>query len=360
MGRVGTWASAAGSHGENVNESSEVAVAVVGAGGWGKNHVRNFATLEGASLRYVCDPRAEIRAEVERTHPRTRALPDAAEMLADEGVRGVIVATPAPTHHAVAMAALRAGKDVLVEKPLALSSAEARELCLEAERLGRILMVGHLLLYHPAVQMLRDMVKSGELGEVLYVYCQRLNLGVVRSDENVWWSLAPHDLSLANYLLDAEPLAVSASGGTFLQTGRGIEDVVFATVHYPNGRIAHVHASWLDPNKTRQLTVVGSKKMAIFDDTSPDEKLKIFDKGAEPPPSLTYEQGVRIRTGDVRVPALRMHEPLRRECGAFVEAIRTRVPPVADGRSGLAVVRALEAGARSLAMGGARVEVEST
>lgn len=126
-------------------------------------------------------------------------------MLADEGVRGVIVATPAPTHHAVAMAALRAGKDVLVEKPLALSSAEARELCLEAERLGRILMVGHLLLYHPAVQMLRDMVKSGELGEVLYVYCQRLNLGVVRSDENVWWSLAPHDLSLANYLLDAEP-----------------------------------------------------------------------------------------------------------------------------------------------------------
>lgn len=338
-------------------EPRTVTVAVVGAGGWGKNHVRNFASLPGSELRYVVDKSDAARAAAARAYPSARCEADVAAALSDRSLDAVVVATDAPSHHAVALAALRAGKDVLVEKPLALSEAHAAELCAEAERQDRILMVGHLLLYHPAVEALRGLIDAGELGDVLYVYAQRLNLGVVRRDENAWWSLAPHDLSVANYLLGAEPSAVSVSGGIFLQRERGIEDVVFGTLYYPDGRLAHVHVSWLDPHKTRRLTVVGSKKMAVFDDTSPDQKLAVFDKGAEPPPALTYEQGVRIRTGDIRIPALRMVEPLGRECEAFLRSVRTRERPLAGGRSGLAVVRTLEAGARSLDAGGRRMEI---
>lgn len=339
---------------------AQVGVAVVGAGGWGKNHVRNFATLPGTELRYVCDASESIRADVAQNFPHVRVVERIEEALEDPLVRGVVIATPAPTHAGIAELAMRSGRDVLVEKPLSLTSDDAAKLCRIADEHDRILMVGHLLLYHPAVIALRELIEKGELGEVLYVYSQRLNLGVVRRDENAWWSLAPHDLSVASFLLGAEPLAVSATGACFLQTGKQIEDVVFATVHFPEGRLAHVHVSWLDPNKTRQLTVVGSRKMAVFDDTSPDEKLKIYDKGAEPPPALSYDEGVRIRTGDLRIPALRMQEPLRRECTAFIDAIRTRTRPVADGSSGLAVVRALEAGARSLENQGRLIEVSRT
>lgn len=337
--------------------SDDIVVAVIGAGGWGQNHVRNFAGLAGVELRYVCDRSAAIRDEVTRGYPGVRAVAELDEVLADEAVQAIVVATDAPSHFAVASQALAAGRDVFVEKPLALASRDAEQLCQQAEAGERVLMVGHLLLYHSAIRELRALIQAGDLGEVLYVYCQRLNLGVVRREENAWWSLAPHDLSIANYLLDAEPEAVSASGGVFLQTERGIEDVVFATLTYPGGRLANVHVSWLDPHKTRRLTVVGSKKMAVFDDTSPDQKLTIFDKGAEPPSALTYDQGVRLRTGDIRIPAVRRAEPLRDECEAFLEAVRTREAPVADGRSGLAVVRTLEAGARSLAQAGHRVAI---
>ncbi len=335
-----------------------MSVAVVGAGGWGKNHVRNFATMPSSELRYVCDRSDAVRTATSIQYPSVRCVEDFDDVLADAHVKAVVVATDAPSHHDVALRALRAGKDVLVEKPLALTSAHAEELCAEAETRGLVLMVGHLLLYHAAVQALRDLIVRGDLGDVLYIYSRRLNLGVVRRDENAWWSLAPHDVSVASYLLGAEPIAVSATGGTFLQTDRGIEDVVFATIAYPGGRIAQVHVSWLDPHKTRQLTVVGSKKMAVFDDTSADQKLIVFDKGVEPPETVSYAEGVRIRTGDIRIPALRMHEPLRRECEAFVRAVQTRKTPTADGRSGLAVVRALEAGQRSLERQGARVDIE--
>jgi predicted dehydrogenase len=334
-----------------------IGVAVVGAGGWGKNHVRNFQGLPGAALRAVCDRSGEVRARIAAQYPDVSVVEDLSEVLADEGVRAVVIAADAPSHEGLAQRCLDAGRDVLVEKPLTLSAASSRALAEQATRDGRILMVGHLLLYHPAVQKLRQLIDGGELGEVLYLSSQRTNLGVVRRDENAWWSLAPHDLSLANYLLDAAPQAVSASGGVFLQAKQGIEDVVFATVTYPGGRLAHVHVSWLDPHKTRRLTVVGSKKMAVFDDTSPDQKLTLFDKGAEPPRALTYDQGVRVRTGDIVVPALKMAEPLKRECEAFLEAVRTRQPPLADGASGAAVVRILEAGSRSLAEAGRRVDI---
>lgn len=331
---------------------SPIGIAVVGAGGWGRNHVRNFAQLRGADLRYVCDRSQEIAADTRAQYPDVQVTPDLEVVLADPAVQGVVVATDAPSHHAVALAALEAGKDVFVEKPLALNSAHARELCERADAGGRILMVGHLLLYHPVVRALRELITSGELGDVLYLVCRRLNLGVVRQDENAWWSLAPHDLSIARYLLDSDPVAVGCHGGTYLQTDKKIEDVVFGTVRFAEGRLAHVHVSWLDPHKVRSLTVVGSKKMAVFDDTSPDQKLTVYDKGAVPPPAaVSYSDGVRVRTGEIRVPAIRMSEPLRTECEAFLEAIRTRKPPLADGRSGLAVVQALEAGARSLKTG---------
>lgn len=332
-------------------------IAVVGAGGWGKNHVRNYSAIPEADLRYVCDRDEGIRTAMAALYPSVAAVADLRVALDDPLVSAVVVATQAPSHFEVAEATLRAGRDVFVEKPLCLSGDQAATLCDLAQRGGRILMVGHLLLYHPAVERLKGLIDDGELGDVLYVYAQRVNLGVVRRDENAWWSLAPHDISVANYLLGASPVAVSATGSSYLQSERGIEDVVFATLHYPGGRMAHVHVSWLDPHKTRKLTVVGNRKMAVFDDASPDQKLAVFDKGVEPPATLTYEEGVRIRTGDILIPALRMAEPLRRECMAFLEAVRSRKAPVADGPSGLHVVRALEAGSASLAQGGARIEL---
>lgn len=290
-------------------------------------------------------------------YPSVSVVSELPILLEDPAVDAVVVATHAPSHFEVSEAALRAGKDVFVEKPLCLSGDQAAALCGLAEQSGRILMVGHLLLYHPAVERLKGLIDDGELGDVLYIYAQRVNLGVVRQEENAWWSLAPHDISVANYLLGSSPEAVSATGSCYLQSGRGIEDVVFATLHYPDRRMAHIHVSWLDPHKTRKLTVVGDKKMAVFDDTSADQKLAVFDKGVEPPATLSYEEGVRIRTGDILIPALKMAEPLRRECLCFLEAVRTRRAPVADGASGLHVVRALEGGSRSLAEGGARIEL---
>jgi predicted dehydrogenase len=338
--------------------SGPIGVAVVGAGGWGKNHVRTFAALPGAELRYVCDRSTAVLEGITSQHPTVTACTDLRRVLSDDAVRGVIVATDAPNHFPVAKAALEAGKDVLVEKPLALSAKDADALVSLAAANGRVMMVGHLLLFHAAVQKLRELIEAGELGEVLYVTTHRLNLGVVRRDENAWWSLAPHDISLVSYLLGSAPTSVSATGGVFLQKERGLEDVVFASLSYPAGKMAHVHVSWLDPHKTRRLVVVGSKKMAVFDDTSSDQKLVLFDKGVEAPPSAVgYAEAMRVRMGDILIPALKMTEPLRKESEAFLAAIRTRQVPLADGRSGADVVRVLEAGSRSLANDGRRTAI---
>ncbi len=239
--------------------TEKVVVAVVGAGGWGKNHVRTFATLPGAELRYVCDRSESIRAQLRSQYPDVTVVEELEQVLADEQVRAIVIAADAASHESLALDALDAGRDVFVEKPLTLAASTSAALCQLAEARGSVLMVGHLLLYHPAVEKLRALIDAGELGEILYLSCQRTNLGVVRRDENAWWSLAPHDISVANYLLGATPASVSASGGTFLQRERGIEDVVFATIAYPGGKLAHVHVSWLDPHKTRRLTVVGSR-----------------------------------------------------------------------------------------------------
>lgn len=326
-------------------------VAIIGAGGWGKNHVRNFAALGKLSL--ICDLSAKARERQAASYPDVLVAEDFNAHL--DAFDAAVVATHAPSHAQVATQLLEAGKDLLVEKPLALSGDDARKLRDLAQEKGRVLMVGHLLLFHPVVQRLKTLIDEGELGDVLYIVSRRLNLGVVRRDENAWWSLAPHDLSIANYLFGAAPTAVAANGGTFLQ--QNVEDVVFATVRYPGGRLAHIHVSWLDPHKTRMLTVVGTRKMAVFDDTSPDQKLVVFDKGVEPPSALSYSEGVRVRTGDIRIPAIRMNEPLRRECEAFLEAIGTRTPALAGAESGVSVVETLEAGASSLRQGGIEVSL---
>ncbi len=324
-------------------------LAVIGAGAWGSNLVRTAAGLDNACLLWVCDARAQTLSAVQKAFPAQKTTHDAAVVFGDPGVQAVIIATNAATHFEIAMKALDAGKDVFVEKPLALAANEAALLLDTARSRGRIAMVGHLMLYHPAVQMLRKLIENGDLGDVLYIYAHRLNLGVVRQEENAWWSLAPHDIAMVNYLLDAMPTSVSAQGGVFLQKERNIEDVVFATLNYPNDRLAHIHVSWLDPHKTRRLTVVGTKKMAIFDDTSSDQKLVLCDKGVEPPPrTIDYAQGVRVRTGDMVIPAVRMTEPLRVELAAFVDAIQTRQAPLASFVSGAQVVSVLEAGSKSL------------
>jgi len=342
----------------NDTTSAPLTTAVVGASGWGKNVVRAFSIAAGSSLRWVCDLNPDLLAATRQRHPGVRTTTDWQQVLTDEQVCAVGVAVDAPNHFEIAKQALCANRHVFVEKPLALTSEEARALCTLAEAQKRILMVGHLLLFHPAVEMTKQRIDSGHLGAVHYLYSQRVNLGIVREKENAWWSLAPHDISVAMYLLDAAPISVSATGSVFLQTESGIEDVAFAALQFPGGRTAHIHVSWLDPHKRRSLTVVGSKRMLTFDDTAADEKVKIYDKSAVPRPGhATYAEGVAVRSGDVVAPTLPRKEPLVAEIEHFVTCIRTDARPRSDGWQGLDVVRTLEAGHKSMRAGGAPISL---
>jgi predicted dehydrogenase len=262
------------------------------------------------------------------------------------------------SHYPLARTLLEAGKDVFVEKPLALRADHAEELVRLARERQRILMVGHLLLHHPAVRHLKEMVKRGELGDLLYLYSQRVNLGKVRRDENALWSFAPHDLSVALHLLDAEPIDVAARGAAFVQPG--IEDVVFLHLRFPGGTMAHVHVSWLDPHKLRKFTVVGTRKMVVFDDMEASEKIKIYDKGVDRGGQIVgYGDALTVRSGDIVIPSVPLQEPLRIECLHFVECVRERKAPLSDGAGGLAVVRVLAAAQASLESGGVPVALAS-
>jgi len=332
-----------------------IRVAVIGAGNWGKNLVRNFAALPETELRYVCDLDAKVRKTMASLYPQAKVTDDMSEALADGDLDAVVVAVDAPLHHKIARAALDAGKHTYVEKPLTLSSADARDLVdLAAER-GVKLMVGHLLEYHPAVNYMKEMIDSQGVGESLYLYFQRVNLGIVRKAENAWWSLAPHDVSVACYLFGAEPESVSASGHAYLQDG--IEDVVFANLKFADGRMAHIHVSWLDPHKIRKVTLVGSQKMAVFDDMEAAEKIRVYDKGAEVKSVDSYVEAITLRTGDILIPKIAAGEPLRAECQHFVDCIAGDTAPRSDGADGLRVVKVLEAGGVSLANGGEPVRL---
>ncbi len=332
-----------------------IRIAVVGAGRWGANHVRTFASLPGVHLHTVCDLDENTRKRIAAQFPSTR-LTDRMEDVLESEIDGVVIATPAPRHFETARAAIEAGKHTLVEKPLTLVPEEAERLCRLADEKGVKLMVGHLLVYHAAVRKMKKLVKSGETGETFYMYSQRLNLGVIRSNENAWWSLAPHDISVVLEIMEEMPTTVSASGQCFIQPG--IEDVVFATLNFASGRIAHIHVSWLDPHKIRKTTLVGSKKMVVFDDMSAAEKLRIYDKGASTDAAVPFSQAIAVRVGDIHIPRIDNTEPLREECMHFVNCIRNNTVPHSDGWSGWKVTCILEAGQRSLQQGGSPVAVE--
>jgi predicted dehydrogenase len=337
--------------------SERIGIAVVGTGDWGANLVRNFANLPGARLVAVCDANAQRLAKTAAQYPGTRAYADAAQVAADPEIQAVVVAASAIGHHPLAKQMLEAGKDVYVEKPLTLEVSHAEELVRLAKAKGRILMVGHLLIHHPAVQYMKKLVTDGTIGELLYVYCQRVNLGKVRKDENALWSFAPHDLSVILHLLDAEPLDVVARGSAFLQ--EGVEDVVFVDLRFPGGKLAHVHVSWLDPHKLRKFTVVGTQKMVVFDDMEASEKIKIYDKGVDRAGEVvSYGDALTVRNGDILIPKISLQEPLKLECTHFIDCVRERKTPLTDGVGGLRVVKVLDAAQKSLKAGGAPVAIE--
>jgi predicted dehydrogenase len=318
-----------------------VSLGVVGLGGWGRNVVRSFAAARNCRLSYICDAYPTVLAQQRILYPHAQPTTDYDDLLADRHLDAVALVTPAPTHFALAKAALEAGKHVYVEKPMTLTVEHAEELVDLSERKGLKLMVGHLLEYHPAVDAIKQQIDSGALGQIYYMYSQRLSLGVVRQQENACWSLAPHDISVILYLFGCEPDEVSARGECFLQPG--IEDVVFVNLHFPDGRTAQIHVSWLDPHKERKMVVVGSKKMLVFDDMQPSEKLRIFDKCAivENGPTNAM-QAVSVRHGDIFIPRIAGPEPLNVETQHFINAILEDTVPRSDGRDGLRVVRVLE------------------
>jgi predicted dehydrogenase len=333
-------------------------VAVVGAGYWGKNLVRNFATAKRCNLKYVCDLNKKALAAQKKSFPSIVATAELEEVLNDTEVNAVVIATEVPTHFKIAQKSLEAGKHTYVEKPMTLKTADAKVLVKLATDKKLKLMVGHLLEYHPAVNYLKEMIDRGQLGQPYYMYTQRVNLGIVRQDENAWWSLAPHDISIICYLLGSEPVSVTAHGQCYLQ--KNIEDVVFATIKFADGKVANVHCSWLDPHKIRKMTVVGSEKMVTFDDMEATEKIRMYDKGAAVKHDITtsYAEVISLRFGDIVIPKIPSGEPLSLECKHFIDCVLDGTPIRSDGIEGLRVVRVLEAGQKSLKNNGEPVNPE--
>jgi len=321
-----------------VSAAAAVRVGVVGLGYWGPNLARNFDRLPAARLAWICDGSDEARTRVGAAFPGARACAELDEMLADPELDAVAVATPVATHAAMAERVLAAGKHCFVEKPLAQSVSEAERVVDAAGRAGRVLMVGHLLEYHPGLEKLKEYASSGELGDIHYIYGNRLNLGKLRAEENALWSLGAHDVSVLLLLAGEEPHHCQAVGESYMRPG--VEDVVFCYLRFPSGLAAHLHLSWLDPHKERRFTVVGSKKMATLDDMELERKLTIYDKGFDEDFS-SYGEYI-ARSGDTYSPRVPNDEPLRIECAHFVECVVEGRTPRSDGQSGLRVVRVLE------------------
>ncbi|PZS12831.1 MAG: gfo/Idh/MocA family oxidoreductase [Solirubrobacterales bacterium] len=325
-------------------------IGVAGLGYWGPNLARNFAALADCELTWCCDPSAEALAHTAVRFPGVRLAEELDELLADPALDAVALATPVPSHAELAVRVLRAGKHCFVEKPLAQSVAEAECAVAAAAESGRVLMVGHLLEYHPGVRKLAELAGTGELGELYYIYGNRLNLGQLRADENALWSLGAHDISVVLDLAAEEPCEAFAHGESYLR--QGVQDVVFCFLRFPSGLSAHLHLSWLDPHKERRFTVVGSRRMATFDDMAREGKLTVYDKGFDEAAS-GYGEYI-TRSGEAFWPRIANVEPLRVECEHFVQCARTGAQPRSDGASGLRVVRVLAALQGSLDGSGAQ------
>lgn len=320
-----------------MSANDRLRVGVVGLGYWGPNLARNFHNLPDAELAWCCDASPQARTRVAPMVPGARMTDRVEDLLEDESLDAVVLATPVPTHAELAVRVLEAGKHCFVEKPLAQSVADAERAVQAAERSGCTLMVGHLLEYHPGIAKLKQLADEGELGDIRYLYGNRLNLGQLRADENALWSLGAHDVSVLLHLVEEEPYEVSARGECYVR--EDVEDVVFCFLRFPSGIAAHLHLSWLDPHKERRFTIVGSKRMATFDDMAIEGKLTVYDKGFDEDAS-SYGEYIS-RSGDIYCPRIPNVEPLRLECEHFVRSIRDGVAPRSDGHSGLRVVRVL-------------------
>jgi len=334
--------------------------AVIGAGYWGKNLVRNFATAQRCNLKYICDCNENILAKHKARFPFIQVSADFDNILCDSEVDVVVIATEPPSHFEMAKKAIKARKHTYVEKPLTLKASDAKVL-IDLARCEKVkLMVGHLLKYHPAVTYMKGLIDDDEIGTPLYMYTQRVNLGIVRHKENAWWSLAPHDISVICYLFGSDPISITARGQCYLQ--EEVEDVVFATISFADGKLANIHCSWLDPHKIRKMTVVGSKKMLTLDDMETTEKIRIYDKSVEVKNGAnteinTYAEAIALRFGNILIPRIRSDEPLAQECAHFIDCILDNKPILTDGADGLRVVKILEAGQESLKNGGIPVSL---
>jgi predicted dehydrogenase len=333
-------------------------VGVIGCGYWGPNLIRNFSQLKESEVKICVDLNEKRLAHMKTLYPFIETGKDYKEMLENGGIDAVVIATPPRSHFKLAMDALEAGKHVFVEKPLALSSSESIAMIKAAEERGLKLMVGHTFVYTAAVNKIKELIESGELGEIYYINTTRVNLGLFHDDINVVWDLAPHDVSILNYILDAQPEKVAAVGYSYIR--KGIEDVAFLTFQYPGSVLAHVHVSWLNPNKIRTTTVVGSKKMLVYDDVSSLEKIRIYDKGVSIMPHYdTFgEFQLSYRFGDIFIPKLDDSEPLKIACKHFVECIEKDAYPRSGGKHGLEVVKVLEASIESMQNSGTLVPID--
>ena len=335
----------------------QITIGQIGCGYWGPNVLRNFSAQSGCWVKYVAEVNPERQNYVRANFPRSGVVSDVDAVLSDAEVDAVIVATPAASHYALAKQALEARKHVFVEKPLATSTEQADELVKLAASTGKTLMVGHTFLYNAAVRYAKKLLADESLGQLYYIYSQRLNLGQVRSDVNAWWNLAPHDVSILMYLMNDElPVSVSATGVSYIQPG--IEDVVFATLKWASGVTGHIHVSWLDPGKIRKMTLVGSRKMVVYDDVS-DDKIKIYDKGVDRVPKIgermDYDQSgdyqLIHRTGDILLPKISFQEPLKTESAHFLECLRNGQEPLTGPQHARDVVAVLEATQTALTSG---------
>lgn len=335
-----------------------ISVAVIGCGYWGPNLIRNFAEESRAQVRWVCDLDASKLESVHRRYPTVRTTTQCQELLADPQVEAIVIATPVQTHHALARAALRAGKHVLIEKPLADQAALAEDLVAQAQRYDRILLVDHTFVYTGAVRYLKKLYEENLLGDLWYIDSVRINLGLFQHDVNVVWDLAPHDLSIVTHLIDQDPLTVQATGAC--HTGNHIEDVAYLTLNFANNLIAHFHVNWLSPVKVRQMIFGGRDRMVIYNDLELSEKLHIYDRGIEVKADNRegiYNLLVNYRSGDMWAPALDGTEALKVEVGHFLDCIEHGEKPITDGAAGLRVVKILEAAQMSMKAGGKRVAI---
>ena len=330
-------------------------IGVIGCGYWGPNLLRNFAENESAQLRWICDLDEQRLASMSRRYPMAQTTTDYRAVINDGAVDAVAVVTPVATHYRIAKELLRAGKHVLLEKPLAATVQEAEELCELAEQNQRTLMVDHTFVYTGAVRKMKEIVSGGELGDLLYFDSIRINLGLFQRDINVLWDLAPHDLSIMDYLIERQPQAISALGSSHIE--RGIENIAYLVMLFPDEFIAHFHFNWLAPVKIRRTMIAGSSKMILYDDIEPTEKVRVYDKGVTASRSreTDYQTLVSYRTGDVWAPKLDSTEALRHVVAEFLESIRESRPSLTDGKAGLRVVRLLEAAQRSMKNGGQAV-----